>query len=68
MVQDRWTSDNGSPYAPQTNYSFIGGIEIFISNAIALQPAIEYEKSLQGMGDSSSHEFSISIGVKYFIL
>jgi hypothetical protein len=64
----RWTSYNGSSYSPQTSYSFIGGVEIFISNTAALQPAIEYEKPIQGMGFSSSHEFSISIGVKYFIL
>jgi len=64
----RWTSNNGSSYSPQTNYSFIGGVEIFISNAAALQPAIEYEKPIQGMGFNSSHELSISIGVKYFIL
>jgi hypothetical protein len=64
----RWTSIDGSSYSSQTSYSFIGGIEIFISNAAALQPAIEYESPIQPMGFNSSHELSISIGVKYFIL
>ncbi len=64
----RWTSSNGSPYAPQTNYSLIGGVEIFISNAAAIEPAIEYEKPIEGMGFNSSHELSIRIGAKYFIL
>jgi hypothetical protein len=65
-----WMSNNGSSYSPQTSYSFIGGVEIFISKTAALQPAIEYENPMPGMSSQSSpsHELVISIGVKYFIL
>jgi hypothetical protein len=38
-----WTSINGSSYLTQTNYSFIGGVEVFISKTAALEPAIKYE-------------------------
>jgi hypothetical protein len=62
-----WTSFNGQSYStPTTSYSFIGGLEIFISEAAALEPAIKYEH-IRMTDQNYTNLFEISIGVKYFI-
>jgi hypothetical protein len=66
--QVRWTSFNGQSYSsPSTYYGFIGGLEVFISKAAAIEPSIGYSIS-HGINPSSENDFRIGIGVKYFIL
>ena len=62
-----WTSINGSSYLTQTNYSFTGGVEVFISQAAAIEPTINYN-SYHYNDQTSSHGIQIGLGVKYFIL
>ena len=62
-----WTSSEGRTYSkPVSNYGLIGGIEIFISQAAAIEPALVYSRYSDEFASGS--EFSISLGVKYFIL
>jgi hypothetical protein len=61
-----WLINNGTSSSPQISYGFIGGIEIFISNAAALEPSIKYEH-LHIDNQNYLNVFMFSIGVKYFI-
>lgn len=66
--QVSWNSFNGQIYSPPTTfYSFAGGLEVFISEAAAIEPSIGYSIS-HGTNPSTQNEFRIGIGVKYFIL
>lgn len=61
----RWMSIDDSWYSePTSDYRFTGGMEIFILQNAAIEPAIIYSKYSNSVVSSS--EFSI--GVKYFIL
>jgi hypothetical protein len=65
-----WISFNGQSYSsPLTSYSFTGGLEVFISEAAAIEPSIGYYiyHSTDQHSDSEN-QFRIGIGVKYFIL
>jgi hypothetical protein len=63
-----WTSFNGQTYSsPSTSYGFIGGLEVFISEAAAIEPSIGYN-IYHSMDQHSENQFRIGIGVKYFIL
>lgn len=62
-----WSSSEGRSYSkPVSDYSFIGGIEIFISQTAAIEPAITYLRHFDDIG--LANQFSVSVGVKYFIL
>ncbi len=64
---ENWISIGGSNYSrPTSDYRFIGGMEIFISRNAAIEPAIIYSKYSNDY--ASGREFSISLGIKYFIL
>jgi hypothetical protein len=63
-----WYTNEGRTYsAPRTNYNFIGGLEIFIAESAALEPAIRYSK-MHYDDQFSINSFDISFGVKYYIL
>jgi hypothetical protein len=63
-----WTSRQSESFStPQTNFSLTGGIEIFISESAAIEPAIQY-KSYRYNDQISSSGIQVGIGAKYFIL
>ena len=64
----QWTSLNGQSYsAPISSYRFIGGVEIFISKAASIEPAIMYEH-MRMTDQNYNNLFGFNLGVKYFIL
>ncbi len=63
-----WTSFQSQSFStPQTNVKVTGGLEIFISQAAAVEPTINYE-SYHYNDQTSSHGIQVGVGVKYFIL
>jgi hypothetical protein len=61
-----WRASEGRSYSkPVSDDSFMGGMEIFISKAAAVEPAISYLKHVDEF--TTSHSFIVSVGVKYFI-
>jgi len=64
--EENWISNGSSYSSPTTGYFFTGGLEVFIAHNAALEPSIGYEISHQDQ--FSSNQFSIGIGMKYFIL
>jgi len=63
-----WISYDSRTYStPRTNYSFVGGLEIFISECAAVEPAIIYSKN-RFSEQSSISGIQFGVGVKYFIL
>jgi opacity protein-like surface antigen len=63
-----WISLQSQSFStPQTNLSLIGGLEIFISQSAAIEPAIQYARSRYS-DQTSSNRIEVGIGVKYFIL
>ena len=64
----QWTSFNGQSYsAPISSYRFIGGVEIFISKAASVEPAIMYEH-IRMADQNYNNLFGFNLGLKYFIL
>lgn len=51
---------------PTTGYTFTGGLEIYISQSAAIEPALVYTKIRNE--SQSSNIVLIGIGIKYFIL
>ena len=69
--QISWTTpyyESSQPFMPPTTgYTLTGGLEIFIAQSAAIEPAVVYEKTRYD-AQSSSNVVLIGIGVKYFIL
>jgi hypothetical protein len=65
----QWSALGDQPYSsPTSNIVIIGGIEIFLSTSVAVEPAVSY--LYENMSDYSMtiKEFQFGIGIKYFIL
>jgi hypothetical protein len=63
-----WSSRQDQSFStPTTYYNLTCGLEIFISNAAAIEPAIIYSKYRYSEQFSKSG-FQVGIGAKYFIL
>jgi len=68
--QISWTTPyyESEPFlSPTTGYTFTGGSEIFIAQAVAIELAVVYTK-IRNDSQSTSNFIPIVIGVKYFIL
>jgi hypothetical protein len=69
--QISWTTpyiDSSQPFLPPiTGYNIIGGLEIFISQSAAIEPAVTYSR-IRYDSQSSNNVFLVGIGAKYFIL
>ena len=65
----QWSTLGVRPYSsPTSNIIVIGGIEVFLSTSVAIEPAISY--LYENMSDYSViiKEFQFGAGIKYFIL
>jgi len=58
-------SDTFSP--PVSNYFFTGGLEIFISQAASIEPAVMYTK-VRLDENNTQNIIMVGVGVRYFIL
>ena len=65
----RWSAINGNSYSlPTTNIGVIGGIEAFLSNSVALEPAISYSYVNMSANSMTINGIQFRVGIKYFIL
>jgi len=52
----------------ENSYSFAGGINYFLSKSVALEPYIEYQRSIYINGDQKVDGFFIGMRINYFIV
>jgi hypothetical protein len=67
-AQSNWYASDGNSYSsPHSSGTLEGGLDVFISNALAVEPAVSYFS--ERLGDQYTLSgFRIGIGVKYFIV
>ena len=63
-----WSTATGQSYSsPLSSYALSAGLDVFLSQSFALEPAVIYSHA-RVTDQFSNSQFSIGIGVKYFIL